>query len=313
MHRVMLTCLLAFSLAADKLPPAATLPGHTATVTAIAFSPDGKRLASTSDDGTLKIWDIAAKKQIASLDGVANNRNTVHFSPDGKTVITLAAGPRLLVVDAETGKAKQPIEIADLPGGAMWFDQSPDGKSIAVVGRSTLRVYDVGTGKMTSGYEVHSQYAIPGVAFSPDGKSVATVGTDRKALIADIATGKITNTFDLSLKGESVTFSPDGKQLFIYTDDRVITAFDVASGESKKIFDGGVEIFTMSLTPDGKRIIAAGASRDGPGIISIADAKLEDIAFECDDRTKSAAISLDGQWLAAGGNEGSITLWQLPK
>ena len=137
------------------------------------------------------------------------------------------------------------------------------------------------------------------------------MGTDRKALVVEIATGKVLNTFDLSLKGESVAFAPDGKRLFVYTDDRVITAFDLASGESKKLFDGGVEIFTMTPTPDGKQIVAAGASRDGPGMVSVADAKLADVSFECEDRVKCAAISRDGDFVAAGGNEGSIRLWKL--
>ena len=139
-------CLL-FAAADGKIAPTATLTGHQGPVIAVAFSPDGKRLASASDDGTLKIWNLAAKKEIATVPGVGSNRNAVHFTPDGKTLLTLAAGARLLVIDAETGKPKPPIEIADFPGGAMWFDLSPDGKLIALVGRSTLRIYDLASGR----------------------------------------------------------------------------------------------------------------------------------------------------------------------
>jgi WD40 repeat protein len=68
--------------------PEATLKGHTDMVWSVAFSPDGKGLASASDDMTVKVWDVATNKEVLVLKGHGGNVIRVVFSPDGKRIAT---------------------------------------------------------------------------------------------------------------------------------------------------------------------------------------------------------------------------------
>src|SRR5450631_2892228 len=96
---------------ADKAMPSAKLIGHTSTVIALAFSPDGSKLASAGDDGLFKIWDVAAKKELASISGAATHQNEVRFTPDGRTAVTVGADSCVLVMDVDGGKAKTRIAV----------------------------------------------------------------------------------------------------------------------------------------------------------------------------------------------------------
>jgi WD40 repeat protein len=295
---------------ADKAMPDTTLTGHTSSVIALAFSPDGTRLASAADDGLFKIWDLSTKKEVFSLDGVLHNRNQVRFSPDGQTVIRLGTQNNVLVIDAKSGKAKPPISITGLPGGPAALDLSPDGKTVAIVGRSTLRFYDLAGSAMKASYEVHKLYAVTAVAFSHDGSRVATASTDNSAMVIDIATAKVVGSFNLELKGDAVLFSRDNKTLITNSTDQIIRSFDIASGQSQKLLEKNVSFLTIDLSRDGKSLVLGGTGR-APWLLSLADGKLTDAAYDSEDLTRSAALSPDGKWLAGGGNGGSIFLWKV--
>jgi WD40 repeat protein len=297
---------------AEKAMPDFTLKGHAGRVVALAFSPDGSRLASASDDGRLKVWDVAAKKELFSIEGAGNFRNQLRFTPDGKTLVTLGSQDNVLVVDAATGKLRSAIAIANLPGGPAALDVSPDGTTIAIVGRSTLRLIDLATGAGKYEYEVHKLYAVASVAFSPDGARIATASTDNTALVIDIASGKIVRAFNLELKGEGVVFSRDGKALLTSASDQVLRSFNIETGQGKKLLDKGVPLVTLTLSKDGKTLVLAGTGR-APWLLSLPDGNLTSDAFDCEDRVMSASISPDGKWIAGGANEGDIYLWKADK
>jgi WD40 repeat protein len=295
--------------AADKAPPDVTLTGHTSPVLAVAFAPDGKRLASVADDGKLKVWDLTAKKELGSVEGAKSNRNQVRITPDGRTVVCLGSDANVLVVDAATGKPRKPIALANAAGGAVALDLSPDGKTVAVSGRSAVRLFDLATGVPKATHEVHKGYEATGVAYSPDGTKLATVGSDRTALVFDAATGAVAHTFDLKNKGVLVAFAPDGKTLYVYVDDRQVRSIDVATGRSKVLFDRGVVVTTLGVTADGKSLVLAGTGRV-PGLLDPADGTVADLPIDSEDRTMAACASPDGKWLAGGGNEGGVFLWK---
>ena len=294
---------------ADKAPPDVTLSGHKSAVFAVAFSPDGKRLASAADDGLLKIWDPAAGKELFSFEGVKNNKNQVRFTPDGKAVVALGSEHNLVFLDVETGKPRKPIAVADLPGGPVAFDLSPDGKTAAVVGWGTLRLYDLAGGAPKGAYEVHKGYQASAVAFSADGARLATAGSDNTALLLDVAGGRVVRTIQLGAKGEAVAFSHDGKSLFVVANDMVLRSFDVEGGEVRKLVAKGVPVLTLAASADGKMLVLGGTGR-GPWLLSLPEGTLTDGAYDSEDRVKSAAVSPDGKWFAGGANEGAVYLWK---
>ena len=304
---LLLVTLQPMTAMAGKAMPDATLTGHTDVVTGLKFSPDGKRLASISDDGQLKIWDLENKKELFSIDDARPGQ--LRFTPDSKAILGLSKSGGILEVDVETGKAKTVMALPDMQSGPTAIDVSADGKSIAVVGRSALSVYDLITGGAKAQYEVHSNYGIPAVAFSPDGTRVATASTDHTSLVLEVATGKITNTLDLNLNGVAVTFSRDGKKVITFSSDGMLRSFDIESGNVVELTDKGAENMTMDLSKDGQTLVLGGSGR-APWTVSLSDGKLHDDLFDSEQFVRSAAISADGKWIAGGSNPGPIYLWK---
>ena len=296
---------------AEAAMPDVTLVGHTTAISSVAFSPDGKFLATADDGGTMKLWDVAAKKELATVDHLANPGGQVRFTPDGKTVIALG-NTELAVLDVATAKRKPPVAVADLPGGPTAFDISPDGKWAAVVGRSSLRIYDLSTGTVKYAWDVHTNYGIRAVAFSPDSAHVATASTDHTALVVEASTGKIPATLQLKLNGVAVAFTHDGKRLLTYAEDGSLRSFDAttdgAAEDAKVLLDRG-RVRTMAVSTDGKSVVVGGPGR-GPWVVPTDGGKVVDGLYDSPNFVYAAAVSADGQWVAGGANDGSVYLWK---
>lgn len=316
-HAITVVAAVLFSGAsvasAQKAQPDVTLQAHKRPILHLAFSPDGKRLASAGDDGFVKVWDVAEKKELFSFKETTTNQNQVRFTPDGRQLVTIGADNDIRVFSLETGKKVRSIPIKEVSGGPRCIDLSPDGKTIAMVGRGTLRLYDVASGDQKASYEVHPQYGVNVVAWSADGTKVATAGTDRQALLVDAKDGRVLKTWSTGMRGEAGVLSSDGKTFWVATDDRKVVACDLDANEGEKIVEEGVQIFTLALSKDGKRLILGGPGH-APWMLTTTDRKLVDKnAYDSDDWVKAGAISPDGDWLAGGANGGAIYLWKLPK
>ncbi len=241
------------------LPPDRTLRGHTAAVDSVAFSPNGKQIASAGFDGTVRIWDIRTGRTIQTLEGHIRRVESVAFSPDGTRIASASADQTLKVWDAASGTDLITLQghIGELTSVAF----SPDGRSLASASRDrTVKLWDIAKVQPTLTLRGHTD-EVTSVAFSPDGKRIVSASRDETVRLWDLPSGRETRAFT----GHSdwvlcAAFSPDGKRIASADSDGSVKVWDSQSGKQTlnlALRRGSVK--SVIFSPDGTRI-AAGAS-----------------------------------------------------
>src|SRR2546421_431886 len=218
-----------------------TLTGHTKGVFNVAFSPDGKYLATASKDHTARLWDAATGKEVRTFRGHTSSLYSVTFSPDGTKLATAGEDQTVRVWDAGTGK-----EVFRLTGHTSDVHHaafSPDGQRLASCGSDKLVIlWDAATGRQRHKLAGHSGRVVT-VSFSPDGTRLASAcGTDAKndttqaggeVKVWDTATGQ--EVFSLppaTARGVlTIAFSPDGKRLAGACMDRKVRVWETVTGQ----------------------------------------------------------------------------------
>jgi WD40 repeat protein/serine/threonine protein kinase len=189
-------------------------PAHDEGVGAVAFSADGKQLATSSANGEVKIWDAATRRQTVRIEPVGCSLVCLEFSPDGRTLAGAGASDRVWVWDAATGGTV--VELGD--HGYMVFAVafSPDGRLLATTAMPAdeAHLWELPSGRPLATLKGHVQ-GLTAVAFSPDGKTLATASYDRKVKLWNVATHQELATFPFAMHPISARFFPDGRALAI--------------------------------------------------------------------------------------------------
>jgi len=285
-----------------------TLRGHTGTVSSVAFSPDGHRLASASHDRTVKVWDAETGQEIRTLKGHNAPVFSVAFSPDGKRLASATGDGTVKVWDAGTGQETRTLR--GHTGIVSSVALSPDGHRLASASRDgTVKVWDAETGQETLTLKGHILGAAS-VAYSPDGKRLASAGEDGAVKVWDAETGQEIRTLKGHTRdGTSVAFSPDGHRLASASYDGTVKVWDAETGQQTLTLRGHTGIVSsVAFSPDGKRL--ASASLD-------VTVKVWDAGTGQETRTlkghtgivSSVAFSPDGKRLASAGGDGTVKVW----
>jgi DNA-binding beta-propeller fold protein YncE len=286
----------------------------------VAFSPDGKRLAVSWDDYTVRIVDVATAKEALELKSPRQGFADIAFSPDGASLATAtsAVEPEAVMVwDLATGKPRGTLPKKDGPRRVAY---SPDGKLLATDTQEfAVRLWDARTLKEVGTLEGANNRFFS-LSFSADGRMLIA-GTPNAALVWDLSTRKLRSKLPRD-NGEAryAALSPDGKTLATvggYPQDaeRLVTVgfSDPAKDELRSALKPErvlVSVRGLAFSPSGKSVIVADAAV--VQIIDIATGKTRSVLEGHRDFLLSMALSPDGKLLATSALDKTVRVWNVP-
>jgi WD40 repeat protein len=208
-----------------------TLSGHSDEVTAVAFAPDGLSLASASLDATVRLWDPATRRCLATLRAHQGGAHAVSFSPDGRILATAGEDRVVRLWEAAGGRA-----LAVLEGhrrGVLSLAFHPNGRTLASGSKDrNITLWDLATSREQTTLVGHNHW-VCAIVFSPDGKTMASSTGDPgpnavgEVKLWDAVTGHVRATFE----GQTVpiAFATDGRTLLTGNHDETFNLLEVAS------------------------------------------------------------------------------------
>jgi WD40 repeat protein/serine/threonine protein kinase len=287
-----------------------TLHGHRNRVSYAAFSPDGQRIVTASDDHTAKAWEAVTGKELLTLQGHSKAVNSAAFSPDGQRIVTGSDDHTAKVWEAATGKELLTLKGHSDPVGEVAF--SPDGQRIVTGSEDhTAKVWEAASGKELLTMKGHSNLVLS-VAFSPDGKRIATGSSDSTAKLWDATSGKELLTIKVHNNNPvtAVAFSPDGQRIVTGSWDHTAMVWEAATGKellTLKVHD--IWVLCVAFSRDGQRILTGGT--DGTATIWDAVSGKELHTFKGHSGfVESVAFSPDGQRIVTGSRDRTAKVWE---
>jgi WD40 repeat protein/3',5'-cyclic AMP phosphodiesterase CpdA len=276
---------------------------------AVAFSPDGRLLASGHEDGLVRLWNAEQAVLLRVLEGHSSGVTSVSWSPDGTRLASGSNDKTLRLWEAGTGKELRTFE--GHTHGIMSVSWSPDGTRLASGSYdTTIRLWDAATGKELRTFEGHTK-GVMSVSWSPDGTRLVSGSYDTTVCLWQAATGKALWTFaGHTLEVMSVAWSPDGTRLASGADDKTLRLWDAATGEALRRFAGHTGgVMSVAWSPDGTHLTSGSDDTT---------LRLWDAATGKELRTfaghthwvRSVAWSQDGTRLASGADDTTLRLWE---
>jgi WD40 repeat protein len=287
-----------------------TLEGHSHVVWAVSITPDGNYAISSSEDNTLKVWNLKTGEEICTLKGHSLRAKAVSITPDGNYAVSASWDHTLKIWDLKNGR-----EVRTLKGHSSAVHGvcvTPDGNyAVSASANKTLKIWDLKTGKEAKTLKGHSS-SVNSVSVTPDGNYAISASADKTLKIWNLKTGKEAKT----LKGHfdsvtAVSVTHDGNHAISASYDRTLKVWDLKTGMEVHTLRGHSSgVLGVSVTPDGNYAISASSDRT---------LKVWDLKTGKEERTleghsssvEAVCVTPDGNYAVSASVDNTLKIWDL--
>ncbi len=283
--------------------------GHSLSVTAVTWSPDGKRIASASKDGTVQVWDAFDGSHIFTYRGHFDIVWSVAWSPDGKRIASASNDKTVQVWDAADGS--HAFTYRGHLNIVWWVAWSPDSTRIASASiDKTVQVWDATDGSHAFTYRGHTD-VVRSVAWSPDSTRIASGSWDKTVQVWDATDGSHAFIY----RGHSdrlgeVAWSPDSTHIASASIDKTVQVWSPVAGNHAFIYRGhNNKVWAVSWSLQGARLASASLDRtvqvwdaaDG-GNVYVYRGHMQTVI--------AVAWSPDSTHVASGSDDKTVQVWE---